>query len=162
MTDHPELPEENEPSPGSLPLSPQPVSAEDRRDLFRTFLPIAAIELLLTALMVLIYLILDRFASAVLFGAILGAAVSLGNFAFMAFSLIKAEHAETVAKGQLQAQGKYVIRMIILLLVLIFALKSGYFAPLPTLLPLCFMRISIYFSQIFYRLSQKNRKEANS
>ena len=37
MADHPELPEENESSPGSLPLTPQPVTAEDRRDLLRTF-----------------------------------------------------------------------------------------------------------------------------
>ena len=163
MADHPELPEENESSPGSLPLTPQPVTAEDRRDMLCTFLPIAGIEFLLSAIMVVVYVCIDRFTFPVLYGALLGSLVSIGNFAVMALSLMKAERAETVAKGQLQAQGKYVLRMLVLLGVLILALKSGYFSPLPTLLPLCFMRVAIYISQICYHIFKKHHnKEANS
>ena len=79
-----------------------------------------------------------------LLGALLGTAAELINFAVMTFSLLRAEQAETPQKGQLTARANYLLRMVVLIAVLIGALISGWFDPVATLLPLCFMRLALF------------------
>lgn len=109
----------------------------------REFLPVLITEIVLTGLMLLVYALLDRWSTKALLGALLGTAAELINFAVMTFSLLRAEQAETPQKGQLTAKANYILRMFVLLAVLIAALVSGWFDPVTTLLPLCFMRLAL-------------------
>ncbi len=110
----------------------------------REFLPVLITELVLSGLMLLVYALIGRWSTKVLLGALLGTAAELINFAVMTFSLLRAEQAETPQKGQLTARANYILRMFVLLAVLIAALVSGWFDPVATLLPLCFMRLALF------------------
>lgn len=112
--------------------------------ILREFLPVLVTEVVLSGLMLLVYALIGRWSLKVLLGGLLGTAAELLNFTVMTFSLLRAEQAETPQKGQLAAKGNYLLRTAVLLAVLIGALITGYFDPLATLLPLCFMRIALF------------------
>ncbi len=112
--------------------------------ILREFLPVLVTEVVLSGLMLLVYALIGRWSVKVLLGGLLGTAAELLNFTVMTFSLLRAEQAETPQKGQLAAKGNYILRTAVLLAVLIGALITGYFDPLATLLPLCFMRIALF------------------
>lgn len=115
----------------------------------RSMLPILLITLVMTGIMIGVYALLGRLTANVLLGAALGTAAALLNFAVMTFSVVKAESAESPERGALQVRFNYVIRMLVLAAVLIVALKTNVFDPVATVLPLCFIRIAIFLSEIF-------------
>ncbi len=121
----------------------------------RSMLPILLITLVMTGIMIGVYALLGRLTANVLLGAALGTAAALLNFAVMTFSVVKAESADSPERGALQVRFNYVIRMVVLAAVLIVALKTNVFDPVATVLPLCFIRIAIFISEIF------RKKEAN-
>ncbi len=123
----------------------------DKKETFRSFLPVYLIEIAASAIMIAVYVIIGRFSMKVLLGAVLGTVAELANFSVMVLSLLKAEKADTLARGQLGARGNYLLRMVVLLVILALALKSGRFDPLATLLPLCFMRLALFASQLFQK-----------
>lgn len=143
-----EEPDLNRPMP---PLPPP-----DKGELLRQFLPIAVGELLLSGLMLGVYALLGAWSGKVLAGAALGTLAAYVNFTVMVLALLRAERAATPAKGQLMSSGSFVLRMLVLLAVLVLALKSGRFEPLATLLPLCFLRITLFIPQF------GKKKEAKS
>lgn len=116
-------------------------------------------ELLLSGIMLGIYAIAGRWSLKILYSAGLGTGLVLLNFVVLIFSLIRAERYDPV-KGQLAARGSLMLRMIVLILVLVFALKTGKFDPLSTLLPLCFMRIALFAGTLCKKKKQKTRGEA--
>ena len=120
-------------------------------DTLRTLLPVLLIELALSALMVGVYALLGRFSGGVVLGAALGTALAVLNFVAMVVSLLRAERAGVPAKGQLASTGSYIFRMIVLAAVLVLVLKTGYFDPVATLLPLVFFRIAIMLSELFHK-----------
>ncbi|MBO2526625.1 MAG: hypothetical protein CW335_00370 [Clostridiales bacterium] len=122
----------------------------------RSMLPILLIVLAMSGIMVGVYALLGRLTGEVLLGALLGTAASLVNFVVMTFSVVRAEDAESPAKGMLQVRGTYTIRMIVLAVALAIALKTKRFDPVSTLLPLCFTRIAIFISELF------RKKEAST
>ncbi len=111
---------------------------------FRDLLPVLLTEVLLSGLMLGVYALLHRLSRGVLLGAALGTGLELLNFAVMTISLLRAEQTGSTEKGQLSVRGIYLLRMVVLIVALIFALKSGWFDPLATLLPLCFMRLAVF------------------
>ncbi len=121
----------------------------------RSMLPILLITLAMTGVMIGVYALIGRLTGKVLLGAALGTAAALLNFAVMTLSVVKAESAESPERGALQVRLNYVIRMIVLAAALIVALKTDVFDPIATVLPLCFIRIAIFVSEIF------RKKEAN-
>ena len=121
----------------------------------RSMLPILLIALAMTGVMIGVYALLGKLTSKVALGALLGTAAALLNFAVMTLSVVKAERAESPERGALQVRLNYVIRMIVLAAALIVALKTYRFDPVATVLPLCFIRIAIFISEIF------RKKEAN-
>ena len=127
----------------------------DTKALLRGQIPLVLTELLASGIMLGVYALLKKLDLTVCLGALLGTAAALLNHGVMILSLLKAEKAESPAKGQLQVRGMYTLRMIVLLVVLIFALKSGRFNVLATLLPLCFMRVAIFISELFVKKKQK-------
>lgn len=127
----------------------------DMGALLRSQIPLVLTELAAVGLMLGIYAAIGKFAQGVWLGALVGTAAALLNHGVMILSLLKAEKAENPAKGQLQVRGMYILRMLALLGILIFALKSGYFDALATLLPLCFMRVAIFVSELFVKRQKK-------
>lgn len=121
----------------------------------RTVLWVAAAELILCGLMLGIYALVGHFSLRVLYSTAVGAGLSLLNFAVMTFFLYKAEHSESMEKAQLYARGTYGLRMLLLAVALIFLLKTGAFEVLATLLPLCFVRISIYLVELLRKKGEK-------
>ena len=109
----------------------------------RAQVPIFLSQLGLCAAMVGVFAILGKVTDRVIFGAILGAAASLLNYLVMIFSLLRAEKSESPEKAQLKARGNYTLRMLVLLVGLVVALKFGPFDPLATLLPLILMRVAL-------------------
>ena len=121
----------------------------DRKALLRSQLPLAVTEFALSAIMVGVFAAIGKFSQPVWLGALVGTVVALLNHGAMILSLLKAEKADDPAKGQLQVRGMYILRMLVLIGVLVLALKSGLFNVLATLLPLCFVRIAIFITELF-------------
>ena len=121
---------------------------ENSKITFRTQLPVFLAQIVLCGLMVAVYAIIGRLDRTVVFGALLGMAASLANYGMMIVSLLRAEKSDDPKKGQLKAQGFFILRMLILLGILIVALKFGPFNPLATLLPLILMRLAIYLGSL--------------
>ncbi|MGN1306627.1 MAG: ATP synthase subunit I [Faecousia sp.] len=116
---------------------------------FRDILPVMLGELLLTGIMLGVYALIGRFSAKVLWGALLGAGAVLLNFSVMIFALLKAEKRGSPEKGQLYVKATYALRMFLLAVVLIVALKTKVFDPLATALPLCFQPIAVWLYELF-------------
>lgn len=158
MTDRPELQKESSEKLQTEELLMPDLLTKDKKDTIKYFLPAYIAEIVMSAIMVGVYVVIGKCSSKVILGALLGTVAELLNFLVMMLSVMKAEKAESPERGQLQVRGRYVTRMVVLLVVLALALKSGYFAPIPTLLPLCFMRIALFASQLGYK-KQYNKKK---
>ena len=117
-------------------------------------LPLFLIAVALSALMVGVFVLIGRYDRAVLFGA-LGTAASTINFIAMTISLLHAEKAESPAKAVLKVRGIFILRMAVLVVVLVIALKTKLFNPFATLLPLCFFRIAMFINELFFQKSKK-------
>ena len=90
-------------------------------------------------------------AEIVLSGIMLGCYAlfaALVNFAAMILGLLRASKKENPLAAQLTSRVLFVVRMVVLLVVLVIALKSKRFDPLATLLPLCFMRLALMASEL--------------
>lgn len=136
-----------EEKPNEMPVMPERTAA-DVKSTLRDLLPILLTELVLCGVMLGIYALVGYLSKKVLLGAALGAAAALINFGVMVLLLFRAERAESPAKGQLYVRGTYTVRMVVLLAALVIALKSGYFDPLATVLPLLFIRLALFVPQL--------------
>lgn len=138
-----------------LPVEQPPVNTGA---VFREQLPVMLVELVAGGLMLGVYALIGRLTVAVCLGAALGTAAALINFVAMIFALLRAEKAESPAKGQLMVRGMYMLRMVVLILAMVFALRSGYFDPIATLLPLVLMRIAIFAAELIFKKKKKGGK----
>lgn len=124
---------------------------------FRDILPVMLGELLLTGIMLAVYALIGRFSVKVLCGALLGAGAVLLNFTVMIFALLKAEKRGNPEKGQLYVRATYALRMLLLAVVLIIALKTKVFDPLATALPLCFQPAAVWLFELFRKKGEKTQ-----
>ena len=107
---------------------------------------------LCSAAMVGIFVLLGKFDSAVLLGAVVGAAAASLNFFFMAvIAMMAADKAEqqNVKGGEALIRGSYPIRMAVLFLVLFAFAKSGLCNPIALVVPLIFVRPTITIAEFF-------------
>ena len=118
---------------------------------FRSQLPVYLAQLALCAVMVGVYAVLGKLSQRVIFGAVLGAATSLLNYSVMIFSLLKAAKSDSPERAQLKVRGNYILRMLLLMVGLVVALKFGPFDPLATLLPLILMRIALFLGGLLIK-----------
>lgn len=117
---------------------------ENSKTALKEQLPTYLTELVLTAAMLGVYAILGRMNTAVILGAAIGAGVSIFNHVAMLFAVLKAIGSESPQKGQLQMQGSYLLRMLLLVAIFVVALKFLKTEPIATLLPLILMRIALF------------------
>ena len=123
----------------------EPVNESTSGSLKWLVLPTLAAEIVLSGIMLGCYAL---FAADILLGAALGTAAALVNFAAMILGLLRASKKENPLSAQLTSRVLFVVRMVVLLVVLVIALKSKRFDPLATLLPLCFMRLALMASEL--------------
>lgn len=103
--------------------------------------------LLGSALMVAVFAVLGRFTWPVLWGALLGDAVAIGNFVFLGISVQKAAAAEAL-RGRQIMQFTYSLRMLIVVAALALSMAVKVFYWLTVLIPLLLPRITILVLQI--------------
>ncbi len=103
--------------------------------------------LLGSALMVAVFAVLGRFSWPVLWGALLGDAVAIGNFVFLGISVQKAAAAEALRARQIM-QFTYSLRMLIVVAALALSMAVKVFYWLTVLIPLLLPRITILVLQI--------------
>ena len=113
---------------------------------FRDVFPVMLGELLLTGVMLAVY--------ALIGSAGLGAGAVLLNFTVMILALLQAEKRGSPEKGQLYVRATYALRLVLLAVVLILALKSKVFDPLAAALPLCFQPIAVWLFELFRKMKK--------
>lgn len=103
---------------------------------------IAAVVLILSALMQVVFLILGKWDYTVILGNLLGAALAVGNFFLMALTVQKAvglEEKDAKKKLQLSQQ----LRLIMMLVVCVIGGALSCFNTLAVLIPQFFPRIGV-------------------
>lgn len=124
---------------------------QNTKSVFRQQLPVYVVQLALCAIMVCVYLLIRRYTTAVLLGAIAGALISLLNYTAMIFSLLRAEQSEDPQRGQLKVQGNYVLRTILMMGALLLAVKVFHTEPIATVLPIVLMRIALFIGSLLIK-----------
>lgn len=99
---------------------------------------------ILTALMILIFLLTGFFSLQVVFGGLLGATVCIFNFYYLACCVEKAMEKDDGREARNYVSGSYFFRIIIVAAAIIVAIKlPGYFNYIATAIPFIFPRIVI-------------------
>ena len=94
-------------------------------------------ESLLTALMLVVFLLLRRFYAAVLIGALVGAALAIGNFFAMCLMIQKAIASEEGDRAKM-VRASHSTRLMVMALALVVCLAVFKLDVLATLIPLLF------------------------
>lgn len=132
---------------------------DNRKEIFIQTGRIALGVALCTGVMLLFYLMLGKFTLKVLWGALVGFALGIGNF--LALSVVvnvasdKAE-AQDITTGRVLIQSSYPIRMLLLAVILVVLAKSGVCDPIAMVIPLLFVRPVITIIEL---QTKKNPKE---
>ncbi len=121
---------------------------------------IALGSLVLTALMLIVFVLLGRTEAAVWFGALYGYVLANGNFMMLAHTVRKitdnAENADedTTKMAKMRMQKSYSTRMLVGVILLIAALAVFKLNWVTCCLPLIFPRIIILFKSAFDRMKR--------
>ena len=118
----------------------------------RETIPVIIGEVVLTGIVVVIFALLGKYDSTVLWGGIVGAVLATANFFLMALGTgLAADKAQQqdVKGGQALVYLSYSGRMIGLFLVLVLCAKSGYCNVLSLVIPLAFVRPILTIGEIF-------------
>ncbi len=105
-----------------------------------------------------IFALLGYFDRAVLLGGLVGMALAVGNFFFMAVGAsLAADKAvqQDVKGGAGLVKSSYILRMAVLFLILLAAVKSGYCNAISSVLPLIFVRPIITIAEFFRKPGEK-------
>lgn len=116
---------------------------ETRKFVLTQFLTMLIGELILSAVMVLIFALLGYFDRSVLLGAAVGALLATGNHTLLVLGVVSASdkaEKQDVKSGQTAIQLSYMGRLLGLFLILALCAKSGLFNLLALVIPLLFTR----------------------
>lgn len=115
-------------------------------------------QVICVAAMMGIYALLRKFDTTVLWGGIVGGAIAVLNFFFMAVAAMMAADKATddkVTAGQAVVRVSYFARLIIMAVVLFAFAKSGICDVLAMLLPLVFTRPILTITEFFRKSGEK-------
>lgn len=108
-----------------------------------------------TAVMIGVFLLLRKFDMTVVWGALIGNLLAIGNFFFMALiATLAADRAEKqdVAGGQKLMKASYPLRLLVMAGVLVLcALKKEWFNVLALVLPLAFVHLTAMVTGFFQK-----------
>ena len=102
----------------------EPVNESTSGSLKWLVLPTLAAEIVLSGIMLGCYALFAALRQDILLGAALGTAAALVNFAAMILGLLRASKKENPLSAQLTSRVLFVVRMVVLVVVLVIALKS--------------------------------------
>ncbi len=125
---------------------------ESRKIVYRETGIVAIGVTVCTAVMMLVYALLGRFELSVLWGGLMGAVLSIGNFFLMALGTsLAADKAENqdVKGGSLLVRNSYMLRLLVLFVVLILCAKTEVFNLIALVLPLVFVRPTLTVVEFF-------------
>ena len=125
---------------------------ESRKIVYRETGIVAIGVTVCTAVMMLVYALLGRFELSVLWGGLMGAVLSIGNFFLMALGTsLAADKAENqdVKGGSLLVRNSYMLRLLGLFVVLIVCAKTEVFNLIALVLPLVFVRPTLTVVEFF-------------
>ena len=131
-----------------------------RKIVYRETAIVAVGVALCSVIMMGVYALLGKFDPSVLWGSIVGTALSIGNFFFMALgTCLAADKAEAqdVKAGQLLVRNSYMLRLVVLFVILFACAKSDLFNLFALVLPQVFVRPTITVAE-FFRKKGENTK----
>lgn len=104
------------------------------------------------ALMYGVFALLGRFDRAVLLGGVIGGALAILNFLFMAINAsVAADKAvkQDVTGGRALMQTSYIVRLVAIFVILLACVKSGLCNAIAAVVPLLFVRPTITIAEFF-------------
>lgn len=116
------------------------------------FFRVALGECVLTALMLGVYALVSKFTKGVLLAAIFGSVAAILNFLALSVTVSRAADMAEAGKperAKLLVQGSSVLRLLVLGAVYVAVLWTGALEPLPAILPVLFIQISINVMEYF-------------
>lgn len=122
----------------------------------KDILQVVAGTAVLGVVMDIVFLLIGRFDTTVLWGTLLGVACASLNFCFLAYAVAKSLGKGKSAVGYMG--GSYILRLFFIGAVVVFAIKSTYFNYIATAIPLLFPRVIITVIQGI--MKSKNKSEA--
>lgn len=131
---------------------------ESRKIVFRETAVVLLGVVACTAVMFVIYFLLNFFSKKVLLSGIVGSILAIANFFFMAVgTALAADKAEqqNVKGGQGIIQMSMLVRYVLLFVILFACGKSGYFDLISLVLPLVFVRPVLTFAEFFRKSGDK-------
>ena len=131
---------------------------DSRKYVFKETLTIAVGEAICVAVMLGVFALLGKFDRSVVMGGILGGLIAVGNFFFMAVgTALAADKAENqdVKGGQAVISSSYTIRMIVMAVLLVAAVKSGFCNVFASVIPLVFVRPVLTLGEFFRKSGDK-------
>lgn len=127
---------------------------DSRKELFRQTLTVALGVALCAAVMVGVFALLGYFDMTVVWGALTGSLIAVGNFFAMGMTTtLAAEKAanQDVKGGQALISLSYMVRMALMLVALIVCGKSGLFNVIALAIPLVFVRPVLTVAEFFQK-----------
>ncbi len=115
---------------------------------------IAVGALVLSAVMNVVFFLLNMWSTGVLYGALIGSFAAVLNFFLLGITVqLIANGKEDVKRNKLKLQLSYSLRMLVILGVVAFFATRVYISPVSLVLPLFFPRLTIALLQIlgFYK-----------
>ena len=123
-----------------------------RKTVFRETGIIALGVVIGVALMYGVFALLGRFDRAVLLGGVIGGALAILNFLFMAINAsVAADKAvkQDVTGGRALMQTSYIVRLAAIFVILLACVKSGLCNAIAAVVPLLFVRPTITIAEFF-------------
>ena len=125
---------------------------ESRKIVFRETAVVLVGQALCIGIMLAVFAMLGKFDITVLLGGLMGGLLAVGNFFFMAVAAtLAADRAEQqdVEGGKKLMKASYPVRLLVLAVILIACIKSGWFHVLALVLPLAFTRPILTMAEFF-------------
>ena len=131
---------------------------DSRKFVFKETAIVLLGEVVGTGAMFCVFAMLHIFSPAVLYGGLLGAFLSVLNFFVMAVCGSMAADkavAQDVKGGQRILQISQLARYLLLFVLLVAAGKSGWFSPIALVVPLLFVRPTLFLGEFFRKSGDK-------
>ena len=131
---------------------------DNRKQVLRQTGKIAVGVALCTGIMLVIYYAIGMFSTKILYGAVAGFILGVGNFLAMAIVASRAAdkaEAQDINAGRVLMQGSYFARLVLLFIVMVVLTKAQLCDPLAMVIPLVFVRPVITVSELLIKKKSK-------
>lgn len=131
---------------------------DNRKQVLRQTGKIAVGVALCTGIMLVIYYAIGMFSTKILYGAVAGFFLGVGNFLAMAIVASRAAdkaEAQDINAGRVLMQGSYFARLVLLFIVMVVLTKAQLCDPLAMVIPLLFVRPVITVSELLIKKKSK-------